>query len=233
MQQQQINLVASKDCCSRRCVQTFPREKIKLLCERMYVGTTFQFSCHLKLDIHRQSRIDHDGRKVVTLEGVDVCHQAWRLIMTVPESTFFRYAKHASENMVAQMHGNTGLRKPRPHTVQATATLQCNVDKSVDYMLHRCRVLTCGKKVVTKVLPATWKWKDTIPHIDEVNKSFGLKDVSLSNLSKIRHRSFEAYDAKRPGDNFARCSSYDKYHSLQKLHQPSTQAGNEVANALE
>ena len=233
LQQQQINLVASKDYCSRRCTQTFPREKIKLLRERMYIGTTFQFRCHLKLDIHCQSRTDHDGRKVVTLEGVDVCHQAWRLIMDVPESTFFRYAKHASENMVAQMHGNTGLRKPRPHTVQATATLQCIVDKSTDHMLHRSQVLTCGKKVVTKVLPATWKWKDTVPHVNEVNKSFGLKDVSLSNLSKIRRRSFEEYDAKKPGDNFARCSSCDKYHSLRKLHQPGTQASLLLATKLQ
>ena len=73
LQQQQINLVASKDCCSRRCAQTFPREKIKLLWERMYVGITFQFWCHLKLDVHRQSRRDHDGCKVVILEEVDVC----------------------------------------------------------------------------------------------------------------------------------------------------------------
>ena len=233
LQQQQINLVASKDCCSRRCAQTFPRDKIKLLRERMYVGTTFQFRCHLKLDVHRQTRTDHDGRKVVTLEGVDVCHQAWRLIMDVPESTFFRYAKHASENMVAQMHGNTGLRKPRPHTVQATATLRCIVDKSADHMPHRSRVLTCGKKVVTKVLPATWKWKDTVPHVNEVNKSFGLKHVSLSNLSKIRRRSFEEYDAKKPGDNFARCSSCDKYHSLRKLHQPGTQASLLLATKLQ
>ena len=89
LQQQHINLVASKDCCSRRCVHTFPREKIKLFREWMYVGTTFQFWCHLKLDVHHQSRTDHDRRKVVTLKGVDVCHQAWRFIMAVPESTFF------------------------------------------------------------------------------------------------------------------------------------------------
>ena len=58
--------------------------------------------------------------------------------------------------------------------------------------------------------------------MNEVNKPFGLKDVSLSNVSKIRRHSFEEYDAKKPGDNFARCSSCDKYHSLQKLHQPGT-----------
>ena len=40
--------------------------------------------------------------------------------------------------------------------------------------------------MVSKVLPATWKWKDTIPEVNEVNTLFGLKEVSLSNLSKIR-----------------------------------------------
>ena len=48
LQQQQINLVASKDCCSRCCAQTFPREKIKLLRERMYVGTTLKISVPLE-----------------------------------------------------------------------------------------------------------------------------------------------------------------------------------------
>ena len=98
LQQVDINLVASKDCYSRNCAQTFPREKIKLLRERIYVGTTFQFRSHLKLDVHRQSWTDSDGRKIVTLEGVDVCHEAWRHIMAIPESTFYRYAKHAAEN---------------------------------------------------------------------------------------------------------------------------------------
>ena len=117
--------------------------------------------------------------------------------------------------------------------MQATATLRCIVDKSADHMPHRSRVLTCGKKVVTKVLPATWKWKDTVPHVNEVNKSFGLKDVSLLNLSKICCRSFEEYDAKKPVDNFARCSSCDKYHSLRKLHQPGTQASLLLATKLQ
>ena len=87
--------------------------------------------------------------------------------------------------------------------------------------------------MVSKVLPATWKWKDTIPEVNEVNTSFGLKEVSLSNLSKIRRRSFEEYNAERPGDNFAWYSSCDKYHSLRKLHQPGTQAALLVATKLQ
>ena len=134
--------------------------------------------------------------------------------MGVSESTFYFYAKYASQNMVAQLHGNSGLQKPRAHTVQATATLRCILEKSADHMPHRSRVLSSGEKVVTKVLPATWKWKDTVLELNEVNTSFGLKKVSESNVNKIRRRSFKEYEAKKPGDNFARCSSCDKYHSL-------------------
>ena len=87
--------------------------------------------------------------------------------------------------------------------------------------------------MVSKVLPAAWKWKETIPEVNEVNTSFRSKEVSLSNLSKIRWHSFEEYDAKRPGDNFSRCSTCDKYHSLWKLHQPSTQVALLLAMKLQ
>ena len=99
-------------------------------------------------------------------------------------------------------------------------------------MPHRSRVLSSGKKVVTKVLPASWKWKDTVPELNKVNTSFGLKKVSESNVNKIRRRSFKEYEAKKPGDNFARCSSCNKYHSLRKLHQLGTQAALLVATKL-
>ena len=135
--------------------------------------------------------------------------------------------------MVAQLHANSGLQKPRAHTVQATATLRCILEKSTDHMPHKSRVLSSGEKVVTKVLPATWKWKDSVPELNEVNTSFGLKKVSKSNVNKIRRQSFEEYKVKKPGDNFARCSSCDKYHSLQKLHQPGTHAALLVATKLQ
>ena len=97
--------------------------------------------------------------------------------MGVSESTFYLYAKSASQNMVAQLHGNSSLYKPRAHTVHATTTLRCILEKLANHMPHRSRVLSSSEKVVTKVLPATWKWKDTIRELNEVNTSFGLKEV--------------------------------------------------------
>jgi hypothetical protein len=49
-----------------------------------------------------------------------------------------------------------------------------------------------------------------------VNSTLGLKDVSISHLSKIRKMNFPEYDAKKPGDNFARCSTCDRLHSLRR-----------------
>ena len=129
--------------------------------------------------------------------------------MGVPETTFYCYAGYASEGRPAQKHGNSGLLKPRAHTVQAIATLKCILDRSVDHMPHRLRTLPSGEKVVSKVLPITWKWKESMPELNTVNSTFGLKDVSISHLSKIMKMNFPEYDAKKPGDNFARCSTYN------------------------
>ena len=103
----------------------------------------------------------------------------------------------------------------------------------MDHMPHRSCVLSSDEKVVTKVLPATWKLKDTIPKLNKVNVSFGLKELSESNVNKIRRQSFEEYNAKKIGDNFARCSSCDKYHSFRKLHQSGTQIALLVATKLQ
>ena len=219
-----VNLVSSEVCCKKNCVQPFPREKIRMLRERMYLLTGYEFKNHLKLEVHRQIHGGADGKKVVTLDGIGVCLSAWRHIMGVSETTYYRYAAYAAEGRRAEKHGNSGLKKPRQHTVQASATLQCLLDKCADHMPHKTKTLSSGEKVVSKILPASWTWKDSLPHLNGVNKSFGLKEVSTSNLSKIRKVCFPEYDAKRPGDNFARCSICDRYHSLERSAVTGSQA---------
>jgi hypothetical protein len=186
MTSQSINAVASNTCCRHHCVQLYPRDKIAVLRSRMYNKTTVLFRSHMKLDVHRQFHKDILGRNVVTLEGVDVCPYAWMRIMGVSSTTFFRYAQFAQAGFAAQHHGNTGLRKPRNHTVVATATLGAILDRHADHMPHKSRVLPSGEKVIAKVLPASFKWKDQIPLVDYHLFDCGLPPLSVSNLSKIR-----------------------------------------------
>ena len=88
--------------------------------------------------------------------------------------------------------------------------------KEADHTPHCTRTTKTGEKVVSMILPATFQWKDQIPKFNEANAAFELKEVSSSNLSKIRGSRFPQYDVKRPGDNFVRCGTCDKYKELRK-----------------
>ena len=147
----------------------------------------------------------------MTLKDMDVCPFAWMKIMGVSSSTFYCNAKFATAGYVAQNHGNMGLRKPRSHTVVDTTTFGAILDRHANHMPHKTCVLPSGEKVVAKVLPANFKWKDQIPLVDEYLTNCGLSLLSASNLSKIQHLSYPEYYAKKSGDNFARCSTCDNF----------------------
>ena len=144
--------------------------------------------------------------------------------MGVSSTTFYRNAKSATAGHATQNHGNTGLRKPRSHTVVATAMLGAILDRHGDHMPHKTWVLPSGEKVVAKVLPSNFKWKDQIPLVDEHLVDCRLLPLKASNLSKIRRLNYPEYYAKKPGDNFARCSTCDDFQSQKKFTQPGTQA---------
>ena len=203
LSEESINLVSSKVCCMKNCVQPFLREKIKSFRERMYNQSTFKFRAHIETEVHRAVHRDAWGRRMVTVEEISVCMRAWMHIFGVPQATFYRYQAYVRANWKASEHGNTRLAKPRKHTQQAMATLKCILEKEADHMPHRMRMTKSGEKVVSMILPASFQWKDQIPKLNEVNAAFGLREVSSSNLSKIRGSRFPEYDVKRPGDNFA------------------------------
>jgi hypothetical protein len=81
--------------------------------------------------------------------------------MAVPNTTFYYYVGYAANNHVVQKHGNSSLIKPQAHTMQATSTLRCILNKSANPIPHRSCTLAFGEKVVSKVLLATWKWKES------------------------------------------------------------------------
>jgi hypothetical protein len=81
-------------------------------------------------------------------------------------------------------------------------------------MPHKTRTLENREKVVSKCLPSSWRWKDTLPELNIVNNQFGLRPVSTIGLSRIRSDSFPEYSIESRGDNFARCGQCNKLKKL-------------------
>ena len=98
LSEESINLVSSRVCCLKNCVQPFSREKIKSFRERMYNQSTFKFRAHMKTEVHRAVHRDAWGRRMVMVEGISVCMRAWMHISEVPQTTFYRYQAYARAN---------------------------------------------------------------------------------------------------------------------------------------
>ena len=83
-------------------------------------------------------------------------------------------------------------------------------------MPHRTRTLKTGEKVVSMCLPTTFQWKKQIKEVNDVNVAFGLKEVSISSLSKIRASKFSEFEVKKIRDNFARYATCDTLQVLKR-----------------
>ena len=78
---------------------------------------------HIQLDVRRQIHINNLGNRVVTLEGIDVCSQAWYLIHGIGKSTFHRDVEDVENEARVGKHGNTRSKKTWIHIVQEITTL--------------------------------------------------------------------------------------------------------------
>ena len=216
--------VAAKICCRQNCLQPFPRGQIQAIRSQLHVHGGVYFRKSRLLEVHRQTHLDRNGREMITLGGVEVCPTAWCAIHGVSRATFYRYKGMAQEDKQPEHHGNLGLKKPRTHTLQATATLRLMVEKEADAMPHKLRTLESGEKVSSMVLPSAFRWKDKLKEINDVNASFDLSHVSTSGLSNIRRLSFPEYAPKPRGDSFARCGLCDKYKQLRSACTPKSRS---------
>ena len=221
--EESIREVATKDCCVHRCCQLFPREKLKAIREEMWLGD-FRLRSTKKLDVHRAIHVNGAGRKVITIESMDVCCKAWYTIHGVSKADFYRQGSYAKEGRRSRHHGNIGLKKPRESTRQATATLATIIAPLADAMPHKTRTLATGEKVVEKVLPTGTKWKDILLDVNAVGEKVGLEPISLSKLSAIKKAKFSEYITKRRGDKFARCSNCEKLKRLRDAHTMGTES---------
>lgn len=86
LSQQSILSIASQVCCTLNCVQPFSREKITALRQQVWPDTDFKLKSLVKLDIQGCFHYDKFGRKMVTIESIDVRPKAWMFIMGVPKT---------------------------------------------------------------------------------------------------------------------------------------------------
>ena len=101
-----IRNVATKTCCSRSCLQPFPRDKIEAFRSEMHVQGSVYHRKHRELDVHKQIHKDVDGKEMITLEGFEVCPKAWTTIMGLHRSSYYRYKVDALVGKRAKQHGN-------------------------------------------------------------------------------------------------------------------------------
>ena len=191
-----IRNVATKTCCSRSCLQPFPRDKIEALRSEMHVQRSVYHRNHRQLDVHKQIHRDADGKEMITLEGFEVCPKAWTTIMGLHRSSYYRYESDALVGKCVEQHGNQGTKKPQTHTLQGTAILQTLLESTADHMPHKSRTKEDGEKAVAMSLPSSFHWNSTLSEINDGNLQLGLKEVSATNLSRIRRESFSEYSTK-------------------------------------
>ena len=147
-----IRNVSTMSCCSKNYLQCFPRDRIEAQPSEMHVKESVYHWKHRQLDVHKQIHRDTDGRDMITLEGMEICPKAWTTIMGVQRSSFYRYKADALIGKRAEQHGNLGTKKPRMHTLQATATLRTVLESTADHMPHKSRTKEDGEKVIAMSL---------------------------------------------------------------------------------
>ena len=204
-----IRNVSTMSCCSKNYLHRFPRDRIEALWSKMHVEGSVYHQKHRQLDVHKQIHRNTDGRDMIMLEGMEVCPKVWTTIMGVHRSLFYRYKANALIGKRVEQHGNLGTKKPQTHTLQATTTLQTVLESTVDHMPHKSQTKEDGEKVVAMSLPLSFHSNNTLSEINAANLQLGLKEVSRTNLSRIRRESFSEFSTKKRGDNFARCGVCD------------------------
>ena len=109
----------------------------------------------------------------MTLCSREVCENVWYSIHGVSRSAYHKYKAAALVGRVNGMHGNSGITRPRPHTIQAEANFMTIIQENADRMPNEFRNI--GRKRVNNllVLPSALNWD----HI---------RDISNSVLHSIR-----------------------------------------------
>ena len=139
--------------------------------------------------------------------------------MGVSSTTFYRNAKSAVAGHAAQNYGNTGLHKPKSHTVVATATLGAILDSNADHMPHKTRVLPSGCcNTKTQVNPSS-ALNRTKHHQSNPSIVPGILDSNLSRRACMHSSKFLITWSNRI-TSYNRIRFFNRFPSFQFYYFP-------------
>ena len=215
-------MLSTVDCCKEHCCQVFPRPLLMSIREH-YFALPFNARKLIALSVFQSiQKQNYNGRETVIVEGRTICTRAWMHIYMISRAQYNRNKAESLMGVRSRDHGNTGTKKPRPHTVQAQATLGVLVEGRADSMPHMTRTLPNGDKIGTEMLPVGTTWTNLLGEVNDLDKDLGYAPVSMANFSRLHRQQFKQYVIKSPGDNFSRCGTCAAFKDLLRIHTKGT-----------
>jgi hypothetical protein len=126
-----VRAVALQSCCDLQCYECIPWAKVAQIQEK-YWSKTFDERREFGVDLIGRFHKDGEGSPLITMFEEIVCEKACWKILGISKTTFFDYKRRYQVGLHRSIHGNTGIRKPRPHTVQAEGTVMTLVRDHAD-----------------------------------------------------------------------------------------------------
>ena len=145
-----VQRVSSLRCCKFRCCQSFSWDDTLAL-RRKFYGSTFELRREIAYAMQGQLHsLPERRKKFLTLSGREVCENACYSIHGVSRVAYHKYKAAALVGRVNGMHGNSGITRPRPHTIQAEANFATIIQENADRMPNEFRNI--GRKRVNNLL---------------------------------------------------------------------------------
>ena len=162
-----VQRVSSLRCCKFRCCQTFSWDDTLAL-RRKFYGNTFEVCREIAYTVQGQLHsLLEQWKKFMTLGSREVCENAWYSIHGIFRSAYHKYKAAALVGRVNGMHGNSGITRPRPHTIQAKANFTTIIQENVDRMPNEFRNIRRKRLDNLLVLLSVLNWD----HMRDISNS--------------------------------------------------------------
>jgi hypothetical protein len=152
-----VRAVALQSCCDLQCCECILWAKVAQIREK-YWSKTFDERREFGVDLIGRFHKDGEGSPLITMFEETVCEKACWKILGILKTTFFDYKRRYQAGLHRSIHGNTGTRKPRPHTVQAEGTVMTLVRDHADRPPVPMKGIGRSRKDVHLFFPPPLSW---------------------------------------------------------------------------